>query len=157
VLHALIFDFLNFKSGCLDPGHAHIARMANISKRCGVLNWVRRCFAYQDAAGRYCLAQDTNAYGIIPPSQWFGFRPAPEPRRRHRAHGAITLPCRIRSPLPATSYATAQPERRCASLRTTPATSWRARCSARNTRIFRVASLTMKLPSTIFYNRHRMS
>jgi hypothetical protein len=51
VLHALIFDFLNYTSGRLDPGHAAIARMANISKRSvarglvalrrsGVLNWV---------------------------------------------------------------------------------------------------------------------
>jgi hypothetical protein len=33
VLHALIFDFLNYASGRLDPGEAAIARMANISKR----------------------------------------------------------------------------------------------------------------------------
>jgi hypothetical protein len=90
VLHALIFDFLNYASGRLDPGHASIARMANISKRsvarglvalrrCGVLNWVKRCFAHRDETGRYCLAQDTNAYGIISPSQWYGYTPAPEP------------------------------------------------------------------------------
>ena len=90
VLHSLIFDFLNFKSGRLDPGYAHVARMANISKRsvarglaalkrCGVLNWIRRCENFIDEAGRYCRAQVTNAYGIIPPSLWHGFRPRPEP------------------------------------------------------------------------------
>jgi hypothetical protein len=89
VLHAMIFDFLNFASGRLDPGYAEIARMANISKRsaarglaalkrCGVLNWVRRCENFIDATGRYCRAQLTNAYGIIPPSLWRGFTPTPE-------------------------------------------------------------------------------
>jgi hypothetical protein len=89
VLHALIFDFLNFASGRLDPGEDAIAAMANISKRsvargkaalqrCGVLNWVKRCENFVDDAGRYCRAQLTNAYGIIQPSQWRGFTPTPE-------------------------------------------------------------------------------
>src|SRR3954447_5336122 len=54
VLHTLIFDFLNFASGRLDPSHAAIARMANLCphtvndalKRLhavGILGWVRRC------------------------------------------------------------------------------------------------------------------
>ena len=30
VLHALIFDFLNFRSGQLDPSYAAIARKANV-------------------------------------------------------------------------------------------------------------------------------
>jgi hypothetical protein len=90
VLHSLIFDFLNFTSGRLDPGHAAIARMANISKRsvargldalkrCGVLNWIKRCENFINDAGRYCRAQLTNAYGIIPPSLWHGYTPRPEP------------------------------------------------------------------------------
>jgi hypothetical protein len=90
VLHTLLFDFLNYASGRLDPGQAAIARMANISKRSvgrglvalkrsGVLNWVKRCENFVDEAGRYCRAQLTNAYGIIPPSQWLGFAPPPEP------------------------------------------------------------------------------
>jgi hypothetical protein len=33
VLESLIFDFLNFKTGRLNPGQAAIARTANISKR----------------------------------------------------------------------------------------------------------------------------
>src|SRR5689334_15090150 len=54
VLHSLIFDFLNFRTGRLDPGYAAIARKANLSESAvatalkrlrdvGILAWVRRC------------------------------------------------------------------------------------------------------------------
>ena len=33
VLHALIFDFLNYRSGQLDPSYAAIARKANVCER----------------------------------------------------------------------------------------------------------------------------
>jgi hypothetical protein len=33
VLHTLIFDFLNFRSGRLDPSYAAIARKANVCER----------------------------------------------------------------------------------------------------------------------------
>jgi len=36
----------------------------------------------RDDKGRFCLEQDTNAYGILPVSQWLGFfdkPPAPPP------------------------------------------------------------------------------
>ena len=33
VLHALIFDFLNYASGRLDPSYAAIARKANVCER----------------------------------------------------------------------------------------------------------------------------
>jgi len=33
VLHALVFDFLNFRSGRLDPSYAAIARKANLCER----------------------------------------------------------------------------------------------------------------------------
>jgi len=94
VLHALIFDFLNYATGRLDPAIETIARKACISvssvkrglanlKRSGVLNWVRRAAETRDERGRFCLEQDTNAYGIIPPSQWLGFieieAPPPDP------------------------------------------------------------------------------
>jgi hypothetical protein len=94
VLHALIFDFLNYTTGRLDPGYAAIAHKAAISirsvarglaalKRAGVLNWVRRCFETRDDKGRFRLAQDTNAYAVLPPSQWHSFDnpepPAPDP------------------------------------------------------------------------------
>src|SRR3954449_11239669 len=84
VLHALIFDFLNFATGRLDPAIASIAKKACISissakrglanlKRSGVLHWIRRAAETHDGKGRFCLEQDTNAYGIVSPSQWFGF------------------------------------------------------------------------------------
>jgi hypothetical protein len=79
VLHTLIFDFLNYASGRLDPSYAAIARKANVCERAvatalkrlrelGILNWVRRCAKdWQD--GRFVLAQETNAYAVLPSSQ----------------------------------------------------------------------------------------
>jgi len=94
VLHALLFDFLNYATGRLDPGYQAIARQACISvrsvarglknlKSCGVLNWLRRCAA-SCKDGRFVLEQDTNAYAVLPASQWLGFidppeAPAPQP------------------------------------------------------------------------------
>lgn len=87
VLRALIFGFLNYTTGQLDPGYESIACRACISirsvarglknlKLAGVLNWVRRCFP--NFSGGVCvLEQDTNAYGILPASQWRGYRPSP--------------------------------------------------------------------------------
>jgi len=83
-LHALIFDFLHYISGRLDPSIAAIAKAANISersakrglaslKRCGVINWLRRAAETRDEKGQFCLEQDTNAYGIMPVSFWLGF------------------------------------------------------------------------------------
>jgi len=88
VLHALIFGFLDFRTGRLDPGYAAIAREACISirsvarglkalKLAGLLNWVRRCAAsFKD--GRFALEQETNAYAVLPCSQWLGYREPPE-------------------------------------------------------------------------------
>jgi len=89
VLHALIFDFLNYASGRLDPSYAAIARAANVCERTvatalkrlrdlGILNWVRRC-AETWREGRFVLEQQTNAYAVLPESQWRGYRPPPEP------------------------------------------------------------------------------
>jgi hypothetical protein len=88
VLHALIFDFLNYASGRLDPSYAAIARKANVCertvatalqrlRRLGILNWVRRC-AESWRAGRFVLEQETNAYAVLPETQWHGYRPPPE-------------------------------------------------------------------------------
>jgi hypothetical protein len=95
VLHALLFDFLNYTSGRLDPSHAAIARKANVCQRtvatalgklraAGVLNWVRRCVEGRQEDGRFMLQQETNAYAVLPCAQWRGYRPpidppAPEP------------------------------------------------------------------------------
>ena len=88
VLHTLIFDFLNYTSGRLDPSHAAIARAANVCERTvrnalkrlkelGILNWVRRCAeSWKD--GRFCLEQETNAYAVLPASQWRGYSEPPE-------------------------------------------------------------------------------
>jgi hypothetical protein len=89
VLHALIFDFLNFGSGRLDPSYAAIAAKAGVCvrtvatalqrlKALGILNWVRRCAeSWRD--GRFVLEQETNAYAVLPESQWRGYRPPAEP------------------------------------------------------------------------------
>jgi hypothetical protein len=43
----------------------------------GPCNWVRRCSEkWQD--GRYVLEQDTNAYAVLPSSQWHGYKEPPE-------------------------------------------------------------------------------
>src|SRR6201996_5973653 len=85
VLQVLIFDFLNFTTGRLDPSQAAIARKANLCPRAvadalarlrdvGILAWVRRC-AEGWTDGRYWRAQLTNAYAILPSTGWRGFRP----------------------------------------------------------------------------------
>jgi hypothetical protein len=89
VLYVLLFDFLDYGSGRLDPAVATIAHVANIGersarrgldalKRAGVLNWVRRCLAELNDAGRMVFRQLTNAYAVLPLSQWLGHRPRPE-------------------------------------------------------------------------------
>ena len=93
VLHALVFDCLNYATGRLDPSYETIARLACISRRsvarglqalreAGVLTWVRRCVEGMKN-GRFTLEQESNAYGLVPPAQWRGFAapppvPAPE-------------------------------------------------------------------------------
>jgi hypothetical protein len=82
VLHSLIFDFLNHCTGRLDPSYAAIASKAGVCVRTvasalqrlralGILAWVRRCAeSWRD--GRFVLEQETNAYGLLPESQWRG-------------------------------------------------------------------------------------
>jgi hypothetical protein len=73
----------------LDPSYAAIAAKAGVCVRTvasalkrlrelGILNWVRRCAeSWQD--GRFVLEQETNAYAVLPESQWRGYRSPPEP------------------------------------------------------------------------------
>ena len=88
VLETLIFDFLNYFTGRLDPSQEAIANKAGISLRsvargleklqaAGILHKVRRC-AEDWINGRFVLRQQTNAYGIIPATQWRGYTPEPE-------------------------------------------------------------------------------
>ena len=89
VLHTLIFDCLHYATGRLDPAVATIARLAAISPRSaarglaalkagGVLTWLRRC-AGRVEDGRFTLRQQSNAYQLLPASQWRGYRPPAEP------------------------------------------------------------------------------
>ena len=109
VLHALIFDFLNFATGKLFPSIASIAHAANISarsvsrglvrlKECGVVHWLRRCAEdWQD--GRFVLRQETNAYGILPATQWRGYAPkAGSPRAAIWHMGRSSAPARRAHP-----------------------------------------------------------
>jgi hypothetical protein len=89
VLHTLIFDFLNHRTGRLDPSYAAIAHKAGVCIRTvatalvrlrelGILNWVRRC-TESWREGRFVLEQETNAYAVLPDSQWRGYRPPAAP------------------------------------------------------------------------------
>jgi len=83
VLHCLIFDFLNFRTGRLDPGYDAIAAKANLARSTiavalkkladlGILSWERRCSPSTDEVGRFQLRQETNAYTLHPESRWTG-------------------------------------------------------------------------------------
>ena len=108
VLHALIFDFLDFRTGQLDPAYETIAGKACISLRsaargleslklAGVLNWLRRCTA-TCKDGRFALEQETNAYAILPSSQWRGYVEPPEaPPPQSGTWG--DHPCGMRDPM----------------------------------------------------------
>ena len=87
VLHALLFDFLNVRTGRCDPSYAAIARAACCSvssvyrglvklKRAGVLHWVRRC-AGRMIDDRFVLEQETNAYGVQSEGAWQGYTARP--------------------------------------------------------------------------------
>lgn len=92
VLYALLFDCLDFATGCLEPSYAEIAAKAGVCRRTvatalqklralGLLHWQRRSHEDTDELGRFRLVQEKNAYAVLPPSQWKGFyQPAPAPR-----------------------------------------------------------------------------
>jgi hypothetical protein len=92
VLHTLIFEFLNHTTGRLDPSYNAIQRKTRLCRQTiaralarlrdlGIINWIRRCYEDKDECGRFVLRQETNAYAILPPSQWRGYTEpaAPEP------------------------------------------------------------------------------
>jgi hypothetical protein len=85
ILDVLLFHFLDRKTGRLDPSYEQIARIAACGRsavaealqrlrKLGLINWVRRC-SQKIVDGRYTLEQDTNAYAVLPPSQWRFFTP----------------------------------------------------------------------------------
>jgi hypothetical protein len=103
VMHTLLFDFIDYATGRLEPSLAAIACKACMSvssvkrglanlKAAGVLNWIRRAGETRDEKGRFCLKQDTNAYGVLPPSQWLGFIDRPEAPPPHPSTWGATPP-----------------------------------------------------------------
>jgi hypothetical protein len=90
VLDVLLFEFLDYATGQLDPSYDKIAAKAGMCRRTvagalrrlkefGLLHWQRRSRQEQDAAGGYRQVQETNAYAVLPPSQWRGYREPPPP------------------------------------------------------------------------------
>lgn len=88
VFECLAFDFLNFKSGRLDPSYNAIAAKTGLGrstvaealkrlKALGVINWVRRCSPVPGGSpsSRHGIRmeQDSNAYGLCPASCWLGY------------------------------------------------------------------------------------
>lgn len=91
VAYTLLFDFINYATGRLDPAQITIAKQACISPRsvarglvrlkaAGILNWLRRCCEDRDEEGRFRLRQQSNAYAVLPSSYWRGYiEPQPPP------------------------------------------------------------------------------
>jgi len=87
VLESFIFDFQNYRTGRLDPSYEGIAAKTGLSrstvavalarlKSLRIIHWVRRCEHHWNN-DRFELRQLTNAYVLLPPSQWLGLDPAP--------------------------------------------------------------------------------
>jgi hypothetical protein len=87
VLHSLLFDFLNHRTGQLDPSYEGIAKKAGVSRASvgralvrlrglGILDWVRRCSG-ELRDGRFVLAQERNAYVVQGEGRWQDYRPSP--------------------------------------------------------------------------------
>ena len=82
VFRVLIFDFLNYGTGRLDPSYAAIGRKAGwLSPRAvgtalkrlremGLLHRIRRCRQELDERGAFRLRQETNAYVLLPTAHW---------------------------------------------------------------------------------------
>lgn len=90
VLYVLLFDFLDYATGRLDPSYDAIARKAGVCRRAavnavhrlkelGLLHWQRRCREDKDDAGRFRLTQETNSYAVLSPANWRGFYEPPPP------------------------------------------------------------------------------
>jgi hypothetical protein len=76
VLHAILFDIINYKTGKLIPSYETIAKRACISvrsvgralvrlKSARVITWLRRAVESTDRNGNFCLVQTTNAYAVL--------------------------------------------------------------------------------------------
>src|SRR5215213_9926792 len=89
VLSVLIFDFLDYDTGRLDPSHAAIARKARMCERTvatalqklqilGILTWLRRCREERGPWGVH-LKQESNSYTLLSPPIINDDPPPPEP------------------------------------------------------------------------------
>jgi hypothetical protein len=91
VFRVLLFEILDYSTGCLEPSYDTIAAKAGVCRRAvadalqrlkalGLLHWQRRSRPEPDGNGGFRLVQETNAYASLPPSQWRGyFEPPPAP------------------------------------------------------------------------------
>jgi hypothetical protein len=93
VLEALVFRFLDCRTGHLAPSHQDIAAAASVCPRTvanalnrlaelRILSWLRRCYPALNEYGRWELKQQTNAYSLSEPDLWDhdGRPPTPSPR-----------------------------------------------------------------------------
>jgi hypothetical protein len=89
VLECLIFDFQNYQTGRLDPSYEGIAAKTGLG-RSTVGEALRRLRLHRIIHsqkrsehhwrdGKFQLRQRTNAYMLLPPSQWRGVEPPSEP------------------------------------------------------------------------------
>lgn len=103
VLYALLFDFLDFDTGQLDPSYDTIAAKAGVCRRAvatalarlkdlGVLHWQRRSRPEPEAGGGYRQVQITNAYAVLSPANWKGFSEPPPPPPPHPSTWGATPP-----------------------------------------------------------------
>lgn len=117
VLHTLIFDFLNYASGQLDPSYAAIARKANVCERTvanalqrlrelGILNWYAAAPRSGSTGGMLLSRRRTPMLSCRRHNG--GATGSRRSRRRpHPAHGATIRPCPHSSTRPSPSGASA--------------------------------------------------
>jgi hypothetical protein len=90
VLECLAFDFQNYRSGRLDPSYEGIAAKTGLGrsavatalarlKQLGILHWQQRSAHHWNSNGQFELKQRTNAYMLLPPTQWRGLDLPPDP------------------------------------------------------------------------------
>jgi hypothetical protein len=103
VLHTLIFEFLHHATGRLDPSYKAIQRKTRLCRQTvarslarlkdlGIINWIRRCREDRDEDGRFVLRQETNAYAILPPTQWHFYTDLATPEPPHPSTWGATPP-----------------------------------------------------------------
>ena len=94
VLRVLLFEFLDYATGELDPSYDQIARKAGLCRRAvasalarlkelGLLYWQRRSRPEPEEGGGYRQVQISNAYAVLSPANWKGYREPPPPPPPH--------------------------------------------------------------------------